>query len=611
LGGVLIAEPVHWRTLLSTEALPPKHALEVLARQINAVFMQSPMTTIGSLIAGVALVYGMAGAVPSDTLSLWLAALCVHQGLRIYHYASYRKANPRPADMDRWGKRYKLTSITSGLIWGSAGYLMFVPDSPQHQTLLLIVLFGVSSVTAISLSSYAPAFFIIVPLAIVPAIVRLITEGQPIFYFMAVLVTVLLTATLIFGRNMNRLITNSLVIRFENMDLIEELRRQTDIARQALHEAEDANRSKTQFFAAASHDLRQPLHAMGLFASALYQKVKDPEVLHVVRSINDSVAALEGLFNELLDISKIDAGAVKPELRHVALAGVLDRVRLDFSAEASHKGIELKVMPTRAFVHSDPVLLERILRNLVSNAIRHTPAGRVLVGCRHKAGSVRIEVWDTGLGIAPEQRTRIFEEFYQIGNPERSSKRGMGLGLSIVQRLAQLLGHPIALDSRPGKGTVFRVDVPLGLAPTTEGVPVRTVAPEPQDLSGRLFVVVDDEAAIVQGMQVLLESWGARVIGSQSGEDVLARVLEAEQLPDLIIADYRLGGGAVGTEVIDRLRNDLDPEIPALLITGSTAPERVQESELHRYDLLYKPVQPERLRAAIHAKLRPAPGFCP
>jgi two-component system, sensor histidine kinase len=603
---------VHWRTLLSTEALPTKHAPEVLARQINAVFMQSPMTTIGSLIAGIALVYGMAGAVSSSTLSLWLAALCVHQGLRIYHYSSYRRASPRPADMDRWGRRYKFTSFTSGLIWGSAGYLMFVPDSPQHQTLLLIVLFGVSSVTAISLSSYAPAFFIIVPLAIVPAIVRLIIEAQPIFYIMSVLVAVLLTATLIFGRNMNRLITNSLVIRFENMDLIEELRRQTEIARQALHEAEAANRSKTQFFAAASHDLRQPLHAMGLFASALYQKIKDPEVLHVVRSINDSVAALEGLFNELLDISKIDAGAVKPDLRHVALAGVLDRVRLDFSAEASHKGIELKVMPTRVFVHSDPVLLERILRNLVSNAIRHTPAGRVLVGCRHKPGSVRIEVWDTGLGIPPEQRTRIFEEFYQIGNPERSSKRGMGLGLSIVRRLAQLLGHPLRLDSQIGKGTVFRVEVPLGLAPPVEDIPGRVVsAEEPQDLSGRLFVVVDDEAAIVQGMQVLLESWGARVIGSQSGEDVLHRVLETEQLPDLIIADYRLGGGAVGTEVIERLRNDLDPEIPALLITGSTAPERVHESELHRYDLLYKPVQPERLRAAIHAKLRRTPGLSP
>jgi two-component system, sensor histidine kinase len=601
-------DALHPRTLLSAEALPSKHALEVRSRQINAVFMQAPMTTIGSLIAGVALVYGMAGEVRPLILSLWLAALCAHQAVRIHHYSSYRKANPRPEDMDRWGRRFLLMSISGGLIWGSAGYLMFVPDSPQHQTLLLIVLFGVSSVTAIGLSSFAPAFFTIVPLAILPAIVRLLMEGQPIFFFMAVLVGVLLVATLIFGRNMNRLITNSLVMRFENMDLIDELRRQTEIAERARHDAESANRSKTQFFAAASHDLRQPLHAMGLFASALYQKVKDPEVLNVVRSINDSVAALEGLFNELLDISKIDAGAIRPELRDLALAGILDRVRLDFSAEASHKGLQLKVIPTRAFVHSDPVLLERILRNLVCNAIRHTPAGGVLVGCRRKSNRLRIEVWDTGPGIAPEQRDRIFEEFYQIGNPERSSKRGMGLGLSIVRRLAQLLAHPVVLDSWPGRGTVFRIEVPLGLAPGMGEIPAPAAPAKAQDLSGRLFVVVDDEAAIVQGMQVLLESWGARVIASQSGQDVLARVLDGEQMPDLIIADYRLGGGAVGTQIIDRLRDELDPEIPALLITGSTAPERVQESELHRYDLLFKPVQPERLREAIHAKLLPRPG---
>jgi len=593
------------RTLLSGQPLPPRHALQIRARQINAVFMQSPMTTIGTLVAGIALVYAMSGVVSSTVLTVWLLALCAHQGVRIHHYASYRKAQPRPEEMAKWGRYYIYTSITSGLIWGAAGFFMFVPDSPQHQTVLLIVLFGIASVTVIGLSSFAPAFYIILPLAIGPTILRLAIEGEVVFRFMAILVTILLAAALIFGRNMNRLITNSLVMRFENLDLIEELRRQTEIAHQARLEAETANRSKTQFFAAASHDLRQPLHAMGLFASALYQKVKDPEVLHVVGSINESVAALEGLFNELLDISKIDAGAIKPDIQHFALNQVLDRVRLDFMPEAEHQGLRLTVRPCKAFVRSDPVLLERILRNLVSNALRYTPSGRVMLGCRRMPGAVRIEVWDTGPGIAADHRQRIFEEFYQVGNPERSKKRGMGLGLSIVNRLCHLLGYRVGLDSQVGRGTVFRIEVPLGEAPRARPAPPRPRAAAELDLSGRLIVVIDDEEPIVRGMKVLLESWGARVIGSETGTDVMPGIEEAGQLPDLIIADYRLGGGVVGTQVIDRLRQELDPEIPALLITGSTAAERVQESDVHGYQLLLKPVQPDRLREAIHGKLRP------
>lgn len=595
------------RTLLSGQPLPRKHALEVRARQINAVFMQSPMTTIGTLVAGIALVYAMTGVVSAYVLTLWLLALCVHQSLRIYHYAGYRKAKPRPEQMAKWGRYYILTSVTSGLIWGAAGFFMFVPDSPQHQTVLLIVLFGIASVTVIGLSSFAPAFYIILPLAIGPVILRLLLEGEAVFRFMAVLVTVLLTAALIFGRNMHRLITNSLVMRFENVDLIQELRRQTEIAQQARLEAEAANRSKTQFFAAASHDLRQPLHAMGLFASALYHKIRDPEVLQVVGSINESVAALEGLFNELLDISKIDAGAIKPDLQHFALNQVLDRVRHDFAPEAGHKGLQLRVLPCRAFVHSDPLLLERILRNLVSNALRYTQRGRVLLGCRRLTGALRLEVWDTGPGIAPEHQQRIFEEFYQVGNPERSKKRGMGLGLSIVNRLCHLLGYRVALSSRVGKGTVFRLEVPLGDAPLVRPTGPKAAGSGQLDLTGRLILVIDDEEPIVRGMQLLLEGWGARVIGSETGQDLMPRIEEAGQLPDLIVADYRLGGGAVGTRVIEELRQELDPEIPALLITGSTAPERVEQADQLRYNLLLKPVQPEALREAIRKELRPLP----
>jgi CheY-like chemotaxis protein len=258
-------------------------------------------------------------------------------------------------------------------------------------------------------------------------------------------------------------------------------------------------------------------------------------------------------------------------------------------------------------VSSDVLLLERILRNLLSNAIRYTSAGEVALFARPVDGKLRIEVRDTGVGIRPEDQERIFEEFFQLGNPGRTSKKGLGLGLSIVKRLCELLGYEVRLTSEFGKGSTFSFDAPPGTAPEQ-----RRDAPvadrDPTDLSGTLIVVIDDEAAIVEGMKVLLSGWGVEVMGSLTGDDVVEAVHARERMPDLIIADYRLGGGAVGTDVIERLRRELDPEIPAILVTGSTAPERVSEADASRYDLLLKPVQPERLRALIEARLRRTPG---
>jgi signal transduction histidine kinase len=225
-------------------------------------------------------------------------------------------------------------------------------------------------------------------------------------------------------------------------------------------------------------------------------------VKNVVASINASVTALDGLFNALLDISKIDAGVIKPELAHFPVGDVLDRVRTDFEPEAREKNLRLRVVPSKAYAYSDPVLVERILRNLVSNAVRYTHRGGVVVGCRRRTGAVRIEVWDSGVGIPAGEQSKIFDEFYQIGNPERSRARGMGLGLAIIKRLSQLLGCEIALASRPGRGSVFRFEVPVGIAPAQ---PAAAADPPPAgDLAGKVIVVIDDESPIVEGTRLLL-----------------------------------------------------------------------------------------------------------
>ncbi len=584
------------------------HERQVRAEQVRSVYLQQPTTTIGSLVAAAVLLTAMWDEVPAPWLIAWMAALCVHQTIRVFQYRQYMRASPAERADPRWGRLYTIAAATAGCIWGSAGLIMFVPGSIAHQSVLSLILFGIAIVSMTSLSAYAPAFYLLIPLTLIPLLLRQLTDvGIGQIYLVAPGAIVLVVA-LSFGRNVNQLIAEAIGKRFENLELIEQLSRQKSVAEQALQEAEAANRSKTQFFAAASHDLRQPLHAMGLFAGALHQKIKDPEVLNVVNSINASVAALEGLFNELLDISKIDSGIITPHLYDFPISSVLDTLLTEFHAEAAEKGLELTVVGSRRFVHSDSVLLERILRNLISNAIRYTRNGGVLLGCRWRRDRVRIEVRDTGPGIPQDQQGRIFDEFYQLENPGRTSKKGLGLGLSIVKRLSNLLGYRIDLRSRPGRGTVFGFDVPLAVKPSVPAAAVPLAKESAPDLNGRLIVVVDDEESIVEGMRVLLRGWGADVIGSLTGDDVVAAVEQHNRIPDLIVADYRLAGGVIGTDVIDRLRRELDPEIPAILITGSTAPDRIMQAETRDYQLLLKPVQPQRLLAMIHENLKTFPS---
>jgi len=592
---------------IAADGSDSRRRAQIRVDQVRTVYLHSPTTTIGSLVAGAALVAVMWNHVSHPVLIGWLLALCLHQSLRVYHYRSYLRAGVESQQSERWGKLYIMAAATAGLIWGSAGVLMYVPDSLAHQAMLVLILFGIANVSTSTLAAFGPAFYALNLLMLLPIIGRMLLDPGPARIYLAIPGIIVILVVLSFGRTVNRIIAESKKRRFENLDLIEDLRTQKVIAEQARQEAETANRSKTQFFAAASHDLRQPLHAMGLFAAALYEKIKDPEVLNIVKSINASVAALEGLFNELLDIAKIDSGVIKPNLTHFALESVFGRLRDEFSAEAAAKDLRLSVDGGAHIVTSDTLLLERIIRNLLSNAIRYTSAGEVALSARPADGKLRIEVRDTGVGIQPEDQERIFEEFFQLGNPGRTSKKGLGLGLSIVKRLCGLLGYSISLTSEIGKGSMFSFDVPPGTAP--ERRRDAPVAPRDRtDLSGKSIVVIDDEAAIVEGMKVLLSGWGIEVIGSLTGDDVIEAVHARERMPDLIIADYRLGGGVVGTDVIDRLRRELDPEIPAILVTGSAAPERVSEADANRYDLLLKPVQPETLRKLIDAKLRRTPA---
>jgi signal transduction histidine kinase len=574
------------------------------AEQIRAVYLHSPTTTIGSLVAGAFLVWVVWKKIPLGIIAIWGAALLAHQSVRFYSYRAYLRANPNAAESQHWGRLYIIATVIAGSIWGAAGVLFYVPDSIPDQTYVALILFGIVALTIPSISIYAPAFYPLVILVPTPFVVRALSHGSKYEIALSIPLVIALAIALMFGRKINLLVHESIGRRFENIDLIEALAREKEVAERARAVAETANRSKSQFFAAASHDLRQPLHALGLFVAALSSRIRYPEVSNIVANINQSVDALQELFDELLDVSKIDGGAVQPKLGEFSLDQLFGRLRHDFAPEAAEKGLRLRIRPSQAVVHSDPLLLERILRNLIANALRYTSKGGVLVGARRRGPRIALEVWDTGIGIPESERKRIFDEFYRLGDPARSSSKGLGLGLAIVKRLADLLGYQIRVDSRLERGSVFRFEVPAGESHTAR--PLTPVGPTLPTLAlaDRLIVVVDDEASIVEGMRVLLTAWGAEVVGSATGNDVLPEMERRGRLPDLLIVDYQLGDGHYGTDVIDNLREVLDPEIPAIIVSGSTTADLAEKVRARGDDLLLKPVMPAKLQGLIDARLR-------
>jgi PAS domain S-box-containing protein len=382
-------------------------------------------------------------------------------------------------------------------------------------------------------------------------------------------------------------------------DITERKRFEEELKR-AKEEAERANIAKSKFLAAASHDLRQPIQAMVFFTTALSNEVKTPAAQPLLHDLRESLDGVNILLDSLLDVSRLDAGIVQPRITNFSLATLVNRIKAEFGPLAGDKKLALRVRPTTAVIRSDPTLLERIVQNLVANAIRYTDRGKVLVGFRSRGSTLRIEVWDTGIGIPSDRLGDIFEEFYQIGNLERDRSQGLGLGLSIVQRLAALLSHPVQVHSVLGKGSMFRIEVPLmgHHATAPRGLGPAGSPPDPGHKG--TVIIIDDEAIILRGLKVVLEGWGYRVLIAAGEDEAMERLADLEQGPDIIIADYRLRAGRTGLQAIRHIRARYgNRPIPSVVITGDSAPERLREAEASGYHLMHKPVHPPKLQAVL------------
>jgi signal transduction histidine kinase/CheY-like chemotaxis protein len=366
---------------------------------------------------------------------------------------------------------------------------------------------------------------------------------------------------------------------------------------EARGEAEAANLAKSRFLAAASHDLRQPMQALSLYSSALAGDSTPRDAARILQGIQLSVQTLEQMFDGLLDIARLESGVIAPRIAAFPLLPLLERIAEAERPLAAQKRIELRVAPTSASVLSDPVLLERMLKNLLTNAIRYTERGRIVLGCR-RAGStrVRVSVVDSGIGIPAHEQARIFDEYYQIAG---ASAQGLGLGLPIVKSLGDLLGHGVAVKSAPGRGSAFSIELERAQARAAD--PVR---PAPADLAGIDVALVDDDIEIRQSMRALLESWGCRCISAATGAEVESRLHEQKVRPAALIVDYRLAEAMNGLQVIERLREAFDSALPALLITGTPNAPALLAPGMPGVALAVKPVPPGKLRAFLSSTAR-------
>jgi signal transduction histidine kinase/ActR/RegA family two-component response regulator len=510
----------------------------------------------------------------------------------------YRRATDRESASRAWGTRLAMTAGLGGVVWGAAAFVLVGSDQPLTLALISACLAGRATISSITNSQFPPALYGFAAPIFAMLALRYMTLGGYGNAALGVMWIAVLGYLLLFVDRQARAVVSQIRLRYENEQLVGQLQEQNALAEHARSRAEEASRAKSLFFAAANHDLRQPLHSLGLFAAALRNSPIDDHGRRLIDQILQCTESLEQLFDNLLDISRLDAGQVEVKREVVAVDAVFDRLRATFAVPAQDKGLRLSVRRSNTVLMTDPTLLFRVLSNLVSNALRYTEQGGIVVACRRRRGIACIEVWDSGIGIPAEQHERIFEEFYQLNNPSRDRSQGLGLGLATVRRIARLLDHKLRLRSAAGRGSRFTIEVPIADPARIHTVSATVEQKVPNLIRGKLIVVVDDEESVRLGMQSLLESWGCKCIAAA---DTAAAVQGMNgRAPDFIIADLRLAGADSGIDVIRELRRQLGESIPAVLISGDTATEQLRKVSAAGLTMMHKPLKAVRLRALLN-----------
>jgi len=572
----------------------------VAAELIRIQFRQMRRSSLTSLLVVLFVAHVAAIDAPGQWVIAWAGAYAVWYLSQEYLIYRFRRTEPDDAAIKPWGRAAAIALAVSGMIWGAGFYWFVNPEQPLTIGLMICAMAALTAGSIGFRSTILPGFYAYNLFVTVPLAVRFFVEEGSTFDLLGNSTVVFALVIANYGRAQHALIRDTLRIRFENVDLVEALRTQGAAADAAREAAEQANLAKSQFLAAASHDLRQPLYALGLFSSSLDDMKLDEEGRDVVRRIQDNIGAMEDSFEDLLDLSKLEAGIVQPRLVPVDVDALFDRISQVFRPLALERGLDLRLRSDGEWVLSDATLLEQVIGNLVSNAVRATTKGGILIAARRRAETLRFEIRDTGRGIEADDLKRIFDDYVQLDNPERNRRRGMGLGLAIARRSVALLGSQIDVVSRPGRGSCFGFAQPYAAATVSAAPgPAREAVTAPLGRRPDLpLLIVEDDDDVRTAISNLLARWGLPFEAFADAEAALARV-QADREFGLLITDQRLSGGMSGLDLIRAIRTGNEDAAPAIIITGEVDSPLLRRAAEEGVAVLHKPVQAAKLRRLL------------
>lgn len=569
-----------------------------LARQLGT---HSISLTVGNLIMVLATASIFHQTAAPEWLAVWLVVQGFNAAFHLYLGSRWVRQPVNTANAPRLLWEQTRTGLINGLLWAVAVQIFWPGSSTGERIVLYALMMGITATALHALHAHLPAYFAISLPCIGGIVLALLWHGGFDGWGYVVIMCLYIALIARFAVSLHQLLVDSLRQRFQVAELAAALRIEKD-------RAVNLSLSRSRFLAAASHDLRQPVHALSLFVGALKQNPTPAQSQQILQHVGGAVDAMGAMFNALLDISKLDADLLQPDWQAVDLSKLLHRIAADHTAVASSKKLDFLCALESAAgqaVYTDPILLERILHNLLSNAVRYTTHGTVAIKARVRAGRAEVLVADTGMGIARSKREQVFDEFVQLDTPGREGEQGLGLGLSIVRRLAHLLRIDLALRSRPGRGTIFALRLPLVTAPQHLVAEVHAAAAELHANGGNelddegIVLVIDDSIEIQLAMRALLSGWGYEVFAAENVSTLMPQVMALRQPPRLLLCDYSLRDGANGIDAIAQLHETFNYDIPAILITGDTGPERLREAVASGLPLLHKPVTQSQLREAI------------
>jgi signal transduction histidine kinase len=541
---------------------------------------------------------------PPRSIALWAVAWSIAVLVGIAAGLSSPRGPDLPAASPGFGPWVRpLTTALRGLAWG-LGCALLMPAAIEPQAVALMLLLALQLVAAAAAGGHLPTLLAGCLPATIPPAVTILASGVPgsaTLALAALAVTALIVAV---GWRVGRRIADgesarlSLFAARRDLELqAAELTTERERAQAASRTAERALAERTRFLAAASHDLRQPVHAIGLFVGALKEEIHEGQARYLIDRLDRSMSGLDDLFNRLLDIARLDTGKITPTFSAFAIAPVLQTLENRFAQLAQQRGLRFRVHARAAHaVRSDPALLIEILMNLLSNAFRYTERGGILLGARRRGDRLLIQVWDTGPGIPGRHLSSIFDEFVQLDRSTGNHRPGLGLGLAIVRRLGDVLECPVSVRSRHGRGSVFQISVPLTAEPAS---PSSQEAAADTSLAGILVLVVDDEMDILVGMEASLASWGCFVLLARSVEEVREHLTLAERFPDLLITDHRLADGETSEDVVRAMEELVPVQVPILVVSGDTDLGLEERVRGRGWSWMSKPANPQRLRTLV------------